>query len=99
MKLVDWPDWLDNHIPYFEAEKLRSRFSNNPPECVLVIFPYDQIRNRGDSRNLIWEQVYDKITVVSQMQSIPIFLTSDTNQLWLWVFWDKPLALFTMMQL
>jgi hypothetical protein len=100
LKLLDWTDWLDNHIPYYEAEPLRSGLINDPPACVLLIYPSDLIRDRGNNKNgLIWDQVCDKISQVSPGRNRPIFLISDTDQIWVWAFWDQHSALFTLIQL
>lgn len=99
MKLIDWSEWLDKHIPYYEADKLRNRFSLRPPVCVLVVTVQDRNRTTQSRHSMSWEQINTKIFSAADGQCSPIFLTSDTAQLWLWVFWDQAVALFTMMQL
>jgi hypothetical protein len=104
MKLIPWNEWLDKHIPYYEAERHRNRYLDNPPEVVLIVYPYDDIRNHQvESRTARrWE---DHDTIREKLESDPkikmaaIFLERDTRQEWYWVFWNKNEALLSMMKL
>jgi hypothetical protein len=31
MKIISWNEWLNEYIPYYEGERHRDRFSDNPP--------------------------------------------------------------------
>lgn len=99
MKLIDWQDWLNHHIPYYEADNLRKGYGDDPPACVLVIAPDDHLRNRNGKRSLMWTELSERISMISAGRHSPVFLTSDSDQLWLWAFWDSALALFVVMQL
>ena len=43
MKIVSWHDWLEKYIPYYEIDRQRSRFLDNPPEVILIINPIDRV--------------------------------------------------------
>lgn len=104
MKLVTWNEWLDKHIPYYEAERHRNRYLDNPPQVVLIVYPYDDIRNHQvESRTARrWE---DHDTISEKLESDPkikmaaIFLERDTRQEWYWAFWNENEALLSMMKL
>jgi len=104
MKLVSWQEWLDKHIPYYEAERHKNRFLDNPPEVVLIIYPYDDIRNHQiESRTARrWEEhetVSEKLESVSKTRVIPIFLERDTKQEWYWAFWNEHEAFLTLLKI
>lgn len=44
MKIVSWSDWLEKYIPYYEVDRQRSRFLDNPPEAILIINPADKVQ-------------------------------------------------------
>lgn len=100
MKIVSWQEWLDKHIPYYEAERHKNRFLDNPPESVLIIYPDDRIRmsstkNRGEDYELLSE----KLDLDYKYRISPLFLERDTNQQWYWAFWNKNEALLCMLKL
>lgn len=106
MKLLAWSQWLDEHIPYYEAERQRSRFLDNPPACVLVVQPQDRTQGTptvkvGGSRIQglrNWEEfVLD--ANFSEYGAVPLFLTNDTRQEWYWAFWNEQEALMAVMKL
>ena len=100
MKLILWKEWIEKHIPYYEAEKLKNRFLDNPPKIVLVIYPNDEIRNQKIGPNwLVREQFEEKISSNNPGISMPVFLERDTHQKWFWAFWDEQCALLTIMRL
>ena len=95
MKLLSWHDWLDKHIPYYEAERHRTRFLDNPPQVVLVISITDR-QATAFWKN--WEDVSDRIDMLNY-QCSPIFLERDTHQKWYWAFWNEQEALMTLLKL
>jgi hypothetical protein len=105
MKLLPWPQWLDEHIPYYEAERLRPLHQDNPPAVVLVVEPRDRIPERGTisvvhkTRGLLnWEE-YITDTKLLEHGALPLFLESDSRQEWYWAFWDANEALIAVMKL
>ena len=95
MKLLSWHDWLDKHIPYYEAERHRTRFLDNPPQVVLVIAITDR-QATAFWKN--WEEVSDRIDTLNY-QSSPLFLERDTHQNWYWAFWNEQEALMSLLKL
>jgi hypothetical protein len=95
MKILSWHDWLDKHIPYYEAERHRTRFLDNPPQVVLVIAVTDR-QAKTFWKN--WENVSDQIDTLNY-QSSPLFLERDTHQNWYWAFWNEQEALMTIIKL
>jgi hypothetical protein len=105
MKLLPWLQWLDEHIPYYEAERLGSLYRDNPPAVVLVIAPLDRVpeSNTGvtvpKSRGLLnWEE-YITDTRLIEHGALPVFLENDSRQEWYWAFWDANEALMAVMKL
>jgi len=37
MLVVDWATWLDQHIPYYEANRLRTLYQRDTPAEVLCV--------------------------------------------------------------
>jgi hypothetical protein len=104
MKLVPWNEWLDRHIPYYEAERHRNRYLDNPPQVVLIVYPYDDIRNHQiESRTARrWEDhdtISEKLESDSKIKMSAIFLERDTRQEWYWAFWNEHEALVSMLKL
>lgn len=102
MKLVSWQEWLDKHIPYYEAERHKNRFLDNPPEVVLIIYPQDDLRKRQSHVNktwVDWEEISQNLISHTQKKSTPLFLERDTRQEWYWAFWDQNDALVSMLKL
>jgi hypothetical protein len=95
MKLLSWHDWLDKHIPYYEAERHRTRFLDNPPQVVLVIAVIDR---QATTFWKNWEDVSNRIDTLNY-QSSPLFLERDTHQNWYWAFWNEQEALMTLLKL
>ncbi len=105
MKLLPWPQWLDEHIPYYEAERFRSQYRDNPPVVVLVVGPRDRVPERGTvsvvhkTRGLLnWEEYVGDSKLVEH-GAFPLFLENDTRQEWYWAFWDEHEALIAVMKL
>jgi hypothetical protein len=100
MKLVSWQEWLDKHIPYYEAERHRNRFLDNPPESVLIIYPDDKIRSSHTlKRSDDYEIFSQTLESCSKYPTSPLFLERDTLQQWFWAFWNKNEALLCMLKL
>jgi hypothetical protein len=103
MKLVFWNEWLEQYIPYYESKKHEERFVDNPPQVVLIVYPYDELRNRQlDNKTARrweeWDTVTEKIELYSKNKAIPLFLERDTRQQWYWAFWDRNDALIVMLK-
>ena len=100
MRIIDWQEWLDSHIPYYERQRQEARFLDNPPAVVVqlsVIDRYDKHR----SRNSIW---FNWDTANNEIQDLgyknsPLFLDTDTHQQWFWAFWDRDEALLVLLKL
>jgi hypothetical protein len=104
MKLISWDEWLDSHIPYYESKKHRGRFYDNPPATVLIIYPYDTVRNkqivvRTARRWEDWDTVTNFIIDNAKSKVSPLFLETDTNQQWYWAFWNESDALAVVIKL
>jgi len=100
MKVVSWQEWLDKHIPYYEVERHRNRFSDNPPQVILIINSSDRV-NLLKSHGLNWSNwdiIHHQI-VNSGFESSPLFLERDTNGLWYWAFWDEKEAFLTLLKI
>lgn len=100
MKIVTWQEWLDKHIPYYEAERHRNRFLDNPPKSILILNPYDRVTHlAGHGLNWSnWDTTHQQI-VDTGVNSSPLFLERDTNGLWYWAFWNEQDALMTLMKI
>lgn len=89
MKIVSWQEWLDKHIPYYEAEKHRKRFLDNPPHSVLIIYVTDRaVRHIPGTIRETWEDIHNKM-VDYELEFTPLFLERDTHQEWYWAFWNE----------
>jgi len=100
MKIVSWHEWLDKHIPYYEAERHRNRFLDNPPQSILIINPADRatlLKSHGLNWSN-WDTTHNQI-VDTGYDSSPLFLERDTNGLWYWAFWNEKEALMTVIRL
>ena len=102
MQLLSWLDWLDKYIPYYEAEKQRSRFLDNPPESILIIYPYDDLRHRSQELRTArhfeeWDTLAASIFDSHSFRAVPLFLSSDTKQEWIWAFWSRDEALMAVL--
>ena len=100
MKIVSWHDWLEKYIPYYEVDKQRCRFLDNPPEAILIINPIDRVntnlRNGVNWSN--WDTCHNQIIDTGYAMT-PIFLERDTHGKWYWAFWSKNEALLTVIKL
>jgi len=104
MKIVSWQEWLDKHIPYYEAERHKNRFLDNPPCSVLIVYPNDEIRLRKHTilNEPVWEKyetITEQIERYGNTKTVSLFLERDTNQQWYWAFWSKNHALLTLLKL
>lgn len=98
MRVIPWIEWLDRHIPYYEAERLRSQYRRRPPQVVLELSISDRYRSNGAKSSttdawLLTNGQFDRY------QCEPIFLTSDTHQKWFWAFWQEKDALVAVMKM
>jgi len=99
MKIVSWQEWLDKHIPYYEAEKHRKRFLDNPPQSVLIIYITDRVvRHIPGQIRETWEDIHNKF-VDFGYESTPLFLERDTHQEWYWAFWNQSESLMAVLKL
>jgi len=100
MQVVEWPTWLERHIPYYEKQKQADRYYDNPPASVLVVDPVDRNRRVGH-RGFAWStwEAMDSDIRALRYRAEPIFLDNDTHQRWYWVFWDANEALMAVMRL
>jgi hypothetical protein len=99
MKIVSWQEWLDKHIPYYEAERHRTRFLANPPHSVLIIEVTDRaVRHIPGTIRETWEDIHNKMHEL-HFDFSPLFLERDTHQEWYWAFWNEHEALVTVLKL
>jgi hypothetical protein len=100
MKIVSWSDWLDQHIPYYQVEKQKNRYADNPPEAILIVDPVDRNR-RVNHRGFAWStwEVMDNDIRKLNYQAEPIFLDNDTHQRWYWAFASQKEALMAIIKL
>jgi hypothetical protein len=100
MQVVEWPTWLERHIPYYEKQKQIDRYYDNPPTSVLIVDPVDRNRRVG-LRAFAWStwEAMDTDIRALRYRAEPIFLDNDTHQRWYWVFWDANEALMAVMRL
>lgn len=107
MKIVAWNEWLDKHIPYYEADRHRTIMGSDPPRSVLIIPPSDNIRVSGHvsalanyySNKKDYETIAEKILQYSNCRVEPLFLERDTQQCWYWAFWDDKKLTFLLLKL
>jgi hypothetical protein len=100
MQVVDWPTWLERHIPYYEKQKQTNRYYDHPPAAVLIVDPTDRNR-RADHRGFAWStwEAMDNSIRDLHYQAEPIFLDTDTHQRWYWAFWNQDEALVAVIKL
>jgi hypothetical protein len=100
MQVIDWPTWLDCHIPYYEKAKQIARYADNPPEAVLVVDPVDRNRRVAGAGFAwsTWEAMDNSIQDLKYWAE-PIFLDTDTHQRWYWAFWNQSEALVAVLRL
>lgn len=100
MTIVSWQDWLDKHIPYYEAEKYKDRFLNDPPKVVLIVSPVDRAKT-NIKKGIHWSN-YDTCNnqvVDTGYANTPLFLERDTHGRWFWGFWNEHEALMAVIKL
>jgi hypothetical protein len=99
MKLVSWNEWLLKHIPYYEAERHRNRFLDNPPEVVLIVYIMDRaVRHPPGQPWESWEDLNSRIHRLGY-DCASMFLERDTRQEWYWAFWNEHEALISVLKL
>jgi hypothetical protein len=98
VRVTPWTEWLDRHIPYYEAERLRSLYQHRPPQVVLELSVVDRHRY-NHPKTPATDAWLSANAQFNQYQTEPIFLTSDTHQRWFWAFWDKQEALVAVIML
>lgn len=91
MRVHDWNTWLEQHIPYYEADRLRAQYSDCPPQVILEIDILDRHR-----KSTSWEQANQQL---EKYDATPVFLSGDTHQKWYWAFWDRKQALIAVIVL
>jgi hypothetical protein len=101
MKLISWDEWLDKHIPYYEADRHREIMRSDPPQSVLIVTPTDKITVSGAISALAnhyankkdYETISEQIVRFAKHRVEPLFLERDTKQCWYWAFWNENDAL------
>jgi hypothetical protein len=91
MQVLYWPDWLDHHIPYYEAARLRTLYQQDPPAEVLCISAAQRLNKTHEilgQRGRAWEYT-DGFIQGRGFRVEPIFLERDTHGQWYWAFWQK----------
>lgn len=98
MRVTPWHEWLDQHIPYYEAERLRSQYQHRPPQVVLELSAADrhQLNGSKSSTTDAWLLANGQF---KKYHAEPIFLTADSHQKWFWAFWDQQEALVALLKL
>ena len=98
MRVTPWTEWLDRHIPYYEAERLRSQYQHRPPQVVLELSVVDRHQHNYLKKPAtdVWLAANAQF---KQYQTEPIFLLSDSHQKWFWAFWDEQEAVVCMLKL
>lgn len=97
MKLISWDEWLDKHIPYYEADRHRELWGSDPPQSVLIISPPDKVNVNSFftamanhyGRKKDYETVSEQISKFANHRTTPLFLERDTKQCWYWAFWNE----------
>ena len=100
MQVVDWPTWLDRHIPYYEKQKQTDRYYDNPPASVLIVDPTDRNRRVAYAGFAwsTWKAMDNDIRDLHYLAE-PVFLDTDTHQRWYWAFWNQDEALLAVIRL
>jgi hypothetical protein len=107
MKLISWDEWLDKHVPYYEADRHREMLGSDPPQSVLIISPPDKIKvnsfvtaiAKHHSKKKDYETVAEQILQFAKHRTTPLFLERDTKQCWYWAFWNEHDAFQTVIKL
>jgi hypothetical protein len=94
VRVIDWNDWLDQHIPYYEVDRFRTQYRDRPPCVVLEIDIFDRVNHGAEWRE--WEFVNARF---EQYETEPLFLERDTRQKWYWAFWNNKEALLAVIVL
>jgi len=99
MKILPWHDWLDQHIPYYEAYRFRGQYAMDPPCEVLCMGVRDrQAVPRGKISPDPWSEM-DQIVAGSPGRVESLFLERDTRGEWYWAFWNPGSALLVVLKL
>lgn len=99
MRVMTWQEWKDQYIPYYEAERHRKRFQDDPPESVLIINILDRaVRHVPGGIWETWDDLNHRLQTF-KYRCEPMFLKSDTRQEWYWAFWSPQEALATVLRL
>jgi hypothetical protein len=89
MKIISWNEWLDGYIPYYERQRHRERFLDDPPTSVLVVYIMDRaVRHIPGQPWETWDDLNHTIHDLGYRCS-PMFLERDTRQEWYWAFWSE----------
>jgi hypothetical protein len=101
MLVVDWATWLDQHIPYYEAQRLGTLYQRDPPAEVLCISAAQRLNRTHEilgQRGRAWEYT-DGFINGRGFRVEPIFLERDTHGQWYWAFWQKGAGLMVVLGL
>lgn len=99
MKIISWSEWLNEYIPYYEGERHRERFLDNPPESVLIVYIMDRaVKHVPGQPWESWDALNHRVRDLGY-QCAPMFLEHDTRQEWYWAFWSEHEALMSILKL
>jgi hypothetical protein len=100
MQVVDWPTWLERHIPYTKNNGKRIVTTTIHQRQCLVVDPVDRNRRVGH-RGFAWStwEAMDNDIRDLRYRAEPVFLDNDTHQRWYWAFWDRDEALLAVIKL
>ena len=99
MKIISWNEWLNEYIPYYEGERHRSRFLDDPPQSVLIVYILDRATKHIPGAPWeTWDDLNHRLHDCGYRCS-PMFLERDTRQEWYWAFWNDHDALLCMLKM
>jgi hypothetical protein len=99
--VVDWATWLDQHIPYYEAQRLGTIFQRDTPAevlCMSASHRINQVNEKLGHRGRAWEYT-DGFIQSRGYRCEAVFLERDTHGQWYWLFWDPGAALLVSLSL
>lgn len=99
MQVVAWTRWLNEYIPYYESQRHRERFLDDPPANVLIVYILDRaVRHVPGDAWETWDDLNHRLHDFGY-QYAPVFLERDTRQEWYWAFWNETEALAAILRL
>ena len=99
MRVIPWSEWLDQYIPYYESQRHRARWPEDPPESVLVVYILDRaVRHIPGHPWETWDDLNHRLHDLGY-RCASMFLERDTRQEWSWAFWHDVEALAAVLRL